>query len=301
MAFLEKTCNETRVNLGARVLVGRSPSCALRLDSPLVSGEHAVLWWADGKWWVRDLGSRNGTWLGGRRLQPGEAEGLEEGAHLSFGQREEVWALTDASGPTMLARNLAGGEPRAARDGLLCLPDETTPELTIFWDARGRWIAELEKEILEVHDGDVVEAGGARWQLSLPRGSISTLPATQEASAPLALRFSVSPDEEDVEVRVRQGGREHVLEPRVHHYMLLLLARARLQDQAGGVPEEGWVYTDTLMDMMRIDRVTMNLYVFRCRKHLAGLGIPAAGELVERRPHTRQLRIGTPLLEITSL
>src|SRR5439155_2646940 len=53
---------------GQPVLIGRDPGCHIRLYSPLVSRRHAeVCWTADG-WVLRDLGSRNGTWLDGRRI-----------------------------------------------------------------------------------------------------------------------------------------------------------------------------------------------------------------------------------------
>ena len=50
------------------VLIGRSPECTLVLDDEFSSGRHArILPRAEG-WFVEDLGSRNGTFLGGSRL-----------------------------------------------------------------------------------------------------------------------------------------------------------------------------------------------------------------------------------------
>ena len=57
--------------LSARTVVGRSPTCRLHIPDGLVSGEHASLSWRDGRWLVRDLGSRNGTWVDGKRLGAG--------------------------------------------------------------------------------------------------------------------------------------------------------------------------------------------------------------------------------------
>jgi hypothetical protein len=60
------------------VLIGRSPSCTLVLDDDYSSSRHARIFPQNGAWFVEDLGSTNGTYLEGRRLeapvrvQPGE-------------------------------------------------------------------------------------------------------------------------------------------------------------------------------------------------------------------------------------
>ncbi len=49
-------------------VIGRAASAATRLDDPTVSREHARVRVEDGRVLVEDLGSRNGSWLGGARL-----------------------------------------------------------------------------------------------------------------------------------------------------------------------------------------------------------------------------------------
>ena len=50
------------------LLVGRRPTCDIRLDFENVSGKHAVLTLINGLWHVRDMGSTNGTSVNGARL-----------------------------------------------------------------------------------------------------------------------------------------------------------------------------------------------------------------------------------------
>jgi pSer/pThr/pTyr-binding forkhead associated (FHA) protein len=50
------------------VLIGRAPECTLVLDDDFASGRHARLFPQDGGWAVEDLGSTNGTVLGGVRV-----------------------------------------------------------------------------------------------------------------------------------------------------------------------------------------------------------------------------------------
>jgi len=54
-----------------RTVLGRCPTADLRLDDPELSRRHAVLWRSGGRVQVADLGSTNGTWLGGRQLPAG--------------------------------------------------------------------------------------------------------------------------------------------------------------------------------------------------------------------------------------
>src|SRR5438067_1682380 len=62
--------------LKPRLLVGRQRSCDIPLAFPTVSSRHCELEWADGAWFVRDLGSRHGVRVDGvactaGRLPPG--------------------------------------------------------------------------------------------------------------------------------------------------------------------------------------------------------------------------------------
>lgn len=47
-------------------VIGRHPRAHIRLDDQFVSSEHAQISWTDGRWWVTDLNSTNGTLLNGQ-------------------------------------------------------------------------------------------------------------------------------------------------------------------------------------------------------------------------------------------
>src|SRR5215471_6491455 len=59
--------------------IGRAPACAIRIDHPSVSRQHAAIHVADGIF-VEDLGSSNGTRVSGRRLAPNRKEPLPQGS-----------------------------------------------------------------------------------------------------------------------------------------------------------------------------------------------------------------------------
>lgn len=77
---------------GRTVGVGRNPHADVRLEDERVSREHVRLWHNNGRWWVADHASRNGTWVvgadqamdgpvpvvpGGLRLRLGALDGPE--------------------------------------------------------------------------------------------------------------------------------------------------------------------------------------------------------------------------------
>lgn len=52
-----------------RLRLGRDAACSLRIEEDGVSRQHAEIYPFAGRWCVRDLGSRNGTWLDGERIE----------------------------------------------------------------------------------------------------------------------------------------------------------------------------------------------------------------------------------------
>lgn len=305
MATLERLRDGALHLLSSRDLVGRSRHCDVHIDARFASNEHAVLHWNGSRWAVRDLGSRNGTHVDGERVMAGADVPLEVGCAVMFGGEEEVWRLLDLAPPSVLARSLDGGATQAADDGLLALPDPDNIAATVALRQDATWVIERDGREEPVRDRTIVTLGAARWLLRLPEPSGTT--QTPEGAARLAtlrLGFRVSRDEEHVELTVFEGERAFDLGARAHHHPLLLLARQRLRDREDtALPStsHGWLYQDDLARMLGLDEQRINVDVYRARKQLAKAGARDATALVERRPGTRQLRIGADHIEIASL
>lgn len=144
---------------------------------------------------------------------------------------------------------------------------------------------------------------GEGWILDLPHVTIAThevndVPSSIES---VELRFGVSRDEEHIEVTVFNGVRTTSLPPRSHHYLLLTLARALLDDPEASPAERGWVDRALLCRMLATPANLLNVAVFRARKQFAEHGIPGAAGIIARRPGTGQLRLGTDRVEVTKL
>jgi anti-anti-sigma factor len=69
---------------GPRFVIGRDRSCHLRLGSAMVSKLHTAIELRDGRIFIRDLGSTNGTVLGGRTLRDAETE-IRDGDRIQIG------------------------------------------------------------------------------------------------------------------------------------------------------------------------------------------------------------------------
>jgi len=302
MATLRTLSDGTLFPIPARLLVGRSPSAALRLDDSRVSGEHAVLQWRRGQWEIRDLGSRNGTFVAGKRLEPGEVVSISGGSKLAFGHEENLWELVDAGPPSALAMPLDGGEAVVASDGILALPSASNPEVAVYADARGRWVVEADGDVRPAKDGEVVQAGGASWRVSLP----AQIEGTQTVDLgptldTVKLRFAVSRDEEHVQITVVHRGKEIPLEAREHAYTLLTLARLRLDDAEEPGAEQGWVDRDRLLKMLGVDANALNVAIYRVRGQLGAGGVDGAAGVVEVRRGQRRLGVEPEMIEVVSL
>lgn len=289
----------------ARCLVGRSRACDLMLAEPAVSSQHAVAEWTGSLWQLKDLGSRNGTFVDARRLAANELMPLQEGACIRFGRATNEWVLVDASPPRPMAVNIESGRIELEDSGLLVLPDAEHPELVLHMEGDGRWVSDVHGELATVGDRALLTVADELWRVHLSLAGSGTLDADDHRVrlADLRLCFAHSPNEEYIELTAEAGASRMDLEARAHNYVLLLLARARLADQARGVvpPDQGWIHQEKLLDMLKIEPAHLNITIHRARLHLARSGVSDATRLVERRKGTRQLRLGVARIEIVRL
>ncbi len=300
VAVLRCLGDETLTPLAARLLIGRSPSCGLRLSNPHASSEHATVTWTGLHWEIKDLGSRNGTFVDGAKIDPGKAVKLAEGSRLAFGDPDAAWVVLNDEPPSALAIDLESGDMKLAVDGLIALPNEDAPELTYYQNATGDWIEESAEETRFAVDQEVVQAGGRSWRIQLPFVSDHTpllqLDMTLEA---VSLNFAVSRDEERVEITISHRGVDRTLDPREHGYVLLTLARARLEDESLPPQERGWRERTQLERMLAMDSNALNVAIHRARQQFLAAGVTGAAGIVEVRRKKR--RLGTDRFRITAI
>jgi len=302
VATLEHLGSGREYVLTARHVVGRASTCQLRVMQPEVSGLHAELRWDGERWFVQDLGSRNGTFVGGTRISPGERAPVFEGSQIAFGDEGERYRVVEVRPPCLMAL-APDGRSVLAEANLLCLPSDDNPEVTVFEDAQGRFMLDDADGSRLLGEREVIVVGDTSWTLYPPTASdrtqdIDGRPLPLES---ITLEFVVSRDEEYIGVSMSHDRGTEVLEPRAHAQLLLTLARLRLADcerEGLSESEHGWVHRDDLLEALGIDMQLLNLWVFRVRQQLIKTGVRDAGSIIERRSGTLQLRIGVSQLAV---
>lgn len=72
--------------------IGRDTRNDLVLESAAVSRDHAGLMFRDGRWYLEDRGSFNGTFLNGTRVQPGTPLPLRHADRISIGTETLIFS-----------------------------------------------------------------------------------------------------------------------------------------------------------------------------------------------------------------
>ncbi|GHO69054.1 hypothetical protein KSC_079460 [Ktedonobacter sp. SOSP1-52] len=76
-----------------KLFVGRQPGSHLLLDMETISRTHAEIFFTDGRYVLRDLGSTNGIFINGYRMPPRSVHFLQENEEISFGSRARFICL----------------------------------------------------------------------------------------------------------------------------------------------------------------------------------------------------------------
>jgi pSer/pThr/pTyr-binding forkhead associated (FHA) protein len=130
-----------------KFLIGRSTECALRAGSEAISRRHCAIVRAGGKWTVRDLGSRNGTYVNDQRIT--------EQVPLAVGDELRVGPLHFRVGASVSAAPKSEPEPTAAAQPK---PVKQPPV---------RDVADVAQRTVGKTDSSATEDDVSRWLLGL--------------------------------------------------------------------------------------------------------------------------------------
>ncbi|MEQ8278128.1 MAG: FHA domain-containing protein [Deltaproteobacteria bacterium] len=298
MGVLRRISDGVELPLSARTLLGRAASCTVVLDERYASSEHARIRFTNGRWMLRDLASRNGTFVNGERLDSGQSLALTPGQRLGFGDPEATWEVVSTGAPHIVATDVATGVKRSGLE-VLALPDDDAPRLTVFADEQGRWVAEdADGALHDLASSPLVRDGDTTWRIEPPAPADETpMPQVAMTLENVHVELLVSRDEDTAQVVVHLRGIKTPLEPREHAYVLATLARARQEDDTENESDRGWVRVARLLDMLRCDENTLNVWIHRARQQVAAAGVQGAAKIVQvrrgyRRFGARQFSLG---------
>lgn len=249
------------------------------VSNPITSRIHIAIEWDGESWCVRDL-SKNGTWLGRRRLLANESTRLSAGDQLHLGSPEmPALELVDDTPPRSQLVGLKGTPSRALKSYTF-LPNADAPEAVVIYSfQRHNWVLHpVEQDSPQAMDrplghGDEIALGGGLWQLFLADSEQMTelSVAPENHLDDIEFVFHLSQDEENTDLRLQVGNQHLELGERSHHYLLVHLARLRAQQAADGfdLDSQGWIDTQQLQRDLGIEMPHINIMIFRARKQIA--------------------------------
>jgi hypothetical protein len=273
------------------------------LTSASASRMHATVIW-DGEDWLLQDSSTNGTFVNGNRVLPHTKHRIHKGDSIHFASLDgDTWQVLDDSAPHSLLVPISEGLETVVLEDIAVLPNEETPEVTLYMSPKGHWICESETGISVLKSGDIVGTRELNWRFIEAKASEETqrIESKELPSSPqLAIYFDVSQNEEHVSLKFKMGEHEYDLGQRNHHYLLLLLARKRAEDKTAGLGEleQGWIDKESLSKMLGQSENHINIQIYRFRKQLVGV-LPKSFSLpqpIERR--TREIRFAYDNAEI---
>jgi len=243
------------VPIKGSVSLGRSPECTLALDDPEVSSRHCVLWVEHGVVWIRDLDSRNGTFVDEARI--GRATPLSDGASVRAGSfvatvscapaleaAQRAFALQDeATGVKYVLRSdrfRIGPE-----DGSDLQLDIPTDHTILVHDGGEVWVGDEELAI-----GGLLELGGVTFRLvEVSADNTSTVEADDELySYAVAVDLNGHTGPQAVVVDAGRG-LEHTVDATNRAILLYVLGKKWREDRDAQVPraQRGWCIDDDLI------------------------------------------------------
>lgn len=297
MARIERAAvtRQSLVRLVPSHLVGRNPECNMVIQRPSVSGRHAAFIWVGEGWCLRDLGSRNGTYLNRRLLEPAEWAELLPGDEVAFAECDEAWTVIDTHPPPPTVIPERGApELSLVETGGMFYPDGADQPPWVLFFSAGSWHVEYTSGTrCTLEHNELLFVAGRPYCAQLPAVAMSTreacCPVVEATVANASLTLVVSTNEETAAMEVKVGQRRVTSNQKTHLYLLAYLARVRLSKGNDG----GWVETDVVVRELQLRCQTqLAVHVHRCRVELAS-ALSDAAEVIDRS-RRGLLRISIP-------
>ena len=266
------------------------------IDDSNVSQIHAIAEWIGKKWYFRNTSSKE-ICFEKAKMVPYQNYELKIGQHIYFpSKKRQAWYVADLSAPRNLLLPMNKVSQTIELKQFNVLPDENRAKITLTSSKDSNyWIAEPALRQYpygsaigkQFRHGDRLPCDSYRWQLFIVHPPALEVEDKSKSLQNFEFLFFVSLDEESVRLELIADGKTIDLYERVHHYLLLYLARAKLTDTGKGISctHGGWVPTEVVEHDLKIDIQYINIQIFRARKQFGEIlgNVTDLGTLIQRR------------------
>ena len=274
MASLLNLQTDETVNLLALHIFGRHPTSSNTvLNNPKASRVHATITW-DGEFWSLQDNSTNGSYINGNRVHQNANLVLKVEDRLQFASLDsENWTVKDIDAPKSMLIPQTAGTPIIVLQDIAVLPDEKSPQITLYQAPGGLWVCESSTGTSILTNGDRIGFPGNIWCFNEATSCLETVRIDTQATAAVAdimVAFKVSRNEEQVSLALNIDNQCFDLGEKNHHQLLLLLARQRIADTDSGLNQgqQGWLEKSHLAVLLKSDETQVNIQIYLLRKQV---------------------------------
>lgn len=260
---------------------------------------HAVIFFKDNCWQLECLAPtcHFKIFHNNKRLLQSRVVKLEIGAIISFTPDGQNWRLINLDRPRYFIHAVHTQDLFIELRQPLKLPVTGKKQLSIEPAHNNQWYCNKGQDSYPLKEGSLLSFENEIWRFTtaLPANFAYNPIPTEQNNQQLIVWIYVSKDEEHVNIQIDFNSQRYDLGERAHHYLLLLLARARKRDIAAGYDQQtqGWIDVEEITSQLKIEPNVFNMQVTRIRRQFEKFQHqipPLSSGVIQRR--TKQLRFG---------
>ncbi|WP_025743980.1 FHA domain-containing protein [Aquimarina pacifica] len=274
MAIIKNNRTGEIVYLNTQHTFGRNRNIAnTYLSGQDISQSHALISWRGSDWYLQDY-SRNGTLVNGEYINNTTIK-LSKGNTIQFGEQETaLWKLVDVGSPSSYLRPINLNEEIIELNSCYAFPNEEKPEALIYPEDDA-WKIEKEGVATKLTHNNIYTINNKEYTF-VENNVLEDTMDNGHIVNNAYYQFTLSSDEEHIHIKIITQNQAVDLGERVHNYMLLALARKKLDDAQNELvdADQGWMTIDDLLEDMskefrkELDVYYLNLKIYRLRKLL---------------------------------
>ncbi|WP_068473552.1 FHA domain-containing protein [Saccharicrinis aurantiacus] len=253
---------------------GRAKHNQTQLTCNCISRFHAVIRWEESEWQIID-NSKNGTILDNKYFHH-SCKTLSIGNIIRFANDKSIiWEIIDDKPPSSYLLSTKIPNCIFELNSLNMLPNNKTPLVSFFKTNTYKWNADTGHETIELKNGNKYIFGNNEWLFIENEIIEYTIDFCNIIDQSYFL-FTISDDEEDVDVKIIINDLHLELGVKVYNHLLLELVRQKLIDRNSGLDQrnQGWISVSKMENFLSkellidIDDYYLNIQVHRLRKKI---------------------------------